>query len=117
MKNQTVSASAEKDTSKVVDFANMLLANHEAKMRQREIEGLYPTSARASKVENKVLQAETSVTVFASDDYPAAPSTSHQNEDDLTPNNVSHFRSLQLVEEMNESVENIHSARFNQAAT
>ena len=30
---------------------------------------------------------------------------------------MSHFRSLQLVEEMNESVENLHSARFNRAAT
>jgi hypothetical protein len=73
MKNQTVAASAEKESSKVVDFANLLLANHEAKMRQREIEGLYPTSAQKSKVENKVLQSETSVSAFASDDYPAAP--------------------------------------------
>ncbi len=31
----------EKETCKAVDFANMLLAKHEANMREREMQGYY----------------------------------------------------------------------------
>ena len=36
-----------------MDFANLLLAKHEANMRKREIEGLYSNSATPSKTDNR----------------------------------------------------------------
>lgn len=36
-------ATEKQEPSKAVDFANMLLAKHEANMRQREKEGIYPS--------------------------------------------------------------------------
>ena len=69
-----VSNLAEKETSNALDFANMLLAKHEAKMRERELEGLYsaggPTSVSPSKNENLHIEErnKVGVTVFQSHD-------------------------------------------------
>ena len=63
----------EKEQSKVVDFANMLLAKHEANMRQREIEGLYPVqrnSFATGQQDRKVSPSETSITVFSASSEP-----------------------------------------------
>lgn len=48
-KNQQI----ESHSSKAVDFANMLLAKHEANMKRREEEGLYPTPTKSASTKKE----------------------------------------------------------------
>ena len=126
LKNQRESSKNAKkeDSSQAVGFAHELLAKHEAKMRQREKEGLYPptpeqpTPDSAKQSNNYQMVGDGQITIFqgeASDDA-FTPRDQLININNLivdaTPESMqSHFRSLQRVEELNESLENLNSAR------
>ena len=89
-------------------------------MRQREIEGLYsPTPESSKESTNYQMVGEGHVTIFNSGGTEQfTPRQTNlatgMNAPDatMTPESVvSHFKSLQRVEELNESVENLNSAR------
>lgn len=128
MKNQNNSASSlQKETNTVIDFANQLLAKHEANMRRREKDGLY-SAGRVSNVSSKADNHESvsknyiapNVSIFeditdtkanVKNSYKREKETFEEDNKSTQDGAMSHFRSLQRVEELDESAEqNLNSA-------
>ena len=111
------------NSNKAVDFANKLLAKHEANMKRREKEGLYPPASPTppSKTDNnhgQQLQMQFHhnhqvVSSFINHEHHHLHDhdQQHQYAFQNSEEGVEHFRSLQRVDELNESLENLNSAR------